>query len=245
MHATMELLLLRPNRKLISSSSLILLLLFLSRILSLQSNAYTIQVATRTTQQCSYSQRCALEVLIQQRTRYSNQCIFVLYAEERGSSSSSSNDSPKKKRRRKQPTNALSDTTSTQTQQQSKTFVKEEFDETDDMKDVDLTMMNEIAKYEFQNQLDVSTLTPTPGVVDDDAAINYLEAPLQSSSSTSTVSGAIRLPDIKEARKRKQMEEENARIQQEQDEQKVKIKRTDKEAFRRVRTMCFVFECIP
>ena len=46
--------------------------------------------------------------------------------------------------------------------------------------------------------------------------------------------GAIPLPDIKQALKKKAMEEELARIEEEKDEQRVRIKRTDKEAFAKV-----------
>lgn len=220
----MKLPLLRPKGKAIYFSSVItVLFLFVTRFSQL--DAYTVQVshahtrATKATQHCSL--RCQPAFLIQQRTRI-DQSFFVLHADERGIS----NDSPKKKRRRKQP--ASSDTTSDQVQRSS--VVDEEPNDTSTMNDIDLTMMNEIARYEFENKMDAPKL---PNVVDD--TINLFE-PQQSttSSAASTVSGAIPLPDIKEARKRKQMEEENARIQQEQDEQKVKIKRTDKEAFRRL-----------
>jgi hypothetical protein len=47
--------------------------------------------------------------------------------------------------------------------------------------------------------------------------------------------GAIPLPDIKQALKKKEMEEEIARFEEEKEVNKVRIKRTDKEAFRKVR----------
>lgn len=50
-----------------------------------------------------------------------------------------------------------------------------------------------------------------------------------------TPENVIRLPDIKEAKKKKQTEEELARMAEEEEKSKVKIKRSDKEAFRRVR----------
>jgi hypothetical protein len=56
-----------------------------------------------------------------------------------------------------------------------------------------------------------------------------------SSSSSGATDGAIPLPDIREARMRKRVEEEMAKMEQEKDENRVKIKRSDKEAFRRVR----------
>lgn len=154
---------------------------------------------------------------------------FGICAEETGRSVESS----KKKRRRRQPI-ASQDAPSTQDVQG--TSVTED---QGTIKDFDLTMMNEIVRYEFQNNPDAPTVTSFPNVVDDES-INPLGPQQSSTSLSSSVSGAIPLPDIKEARKRKQMEEEMARIQQEQDEQKVKIKRTDKEAFRRVSFFCLL-----
>jgi len=46
---------------------------------------------------------------------------------------------------------------------------------------------------------------------------------------------AIPLPDIKEAKRKKQMEEELARMEDEKEEKRVRIKRSDKEAFTKVR----------
>lgn len=65
------------------------------------------------------------------------------------------------------------------------------------------------------------------------------DEPIQSTATASEESGnsdntAIPLPDIREARRRKEIEEELARTEQEKEEQKVKIKRSDKEAFRKV-----------
>lgn len=47
--------------------------------------------------------------------------------------------------------------------------------------------------------------------------------------------GAIPLPDIREALKKKQLEEELARAQEEEEEQRVLVNRSDKEAFAKVR----------
>jgi hypothetical protein len=227
MDVTMKLSSPRPKGKAICSSSVITLLFLLATRFS-QLDAYTVHVSHTHTRAATTTQHCSLKCeparLIRKHAR-NDQRFFVLNADERGSS----NDSPKKKRRRKQPASA--DATSAEVQRRS--VLDEELNDTSTMNDIDLTMMNEIARYEFENKIDAPTLTALPNVVDD--TINLLE-PQQSTASAaaSTVSGAIPLPDIKEARKRKQMEEENARIQQEQDEQKVKIKRTDKEAFRRV-----------
>jgi hypothetical protein len=81
------------------------------------------------------------------------------------------------------------------------------------------TIMADLARLEFPN---------------DNNNNNNINNPSSEEPSSTTLSGAIALPDIKEARKRKQMEEEMARVELEKEEQKVRIKRTDKEAFRRV-----------
>jgi hypothetical protein len=62
----------------------------------------------------------------------------------------------------------------------------------------------------------------TKGVEDDELA-------------TQDTGGAIPLPDIKQTLRKKEMEEEIARMAEEKEEKKVRIKRTDKEAFRKVR----------
>ena len=46
--------------------------------------------------------------------------------------------------------------------------------------------------------------------------------------------GAIPLPDIKEALKKKEQEEQLARMEEEKEANKIKIKRTDKEALLKV-----------
>jgi len=62
-------------------------------------------------------------------------------------------------------------------------------------------------------------------------------SPQKPNASSNDESGAIPLPDIREARKKKQMEEELARQEEELEEKRVRIKRSDKEAFTRVRRM--------
>jgi hypothetical protein len=96
-------------------------------------------------------------------------------------------------------------------------------DETQPLTEADLSTISDIARFEFQNDkaMSMSILTEDLDIASTD-------------DSAPVVSGAIPLPDIREARKRKQLEEELAREAQEKEEQKVKIKRTDKEAFRRV-----------
>lgn len=54
-------------------------------------------------------------------------------------------------------------------------------------------------------------------------------------SDTQADSGAIPLPDIKQVLRKKFMEEELSRIEEEQEDQQVKIKRTDRKALLRVR----------
>ena len=224
----MNLLQLEPRGKLARSTSLqVLLLLIITLCPRLDAFSiplsHTCAITATVTHRSSI--RCVPDFLTQKRSSI-DQHLCVVHAEKVGSS----DNSPKKKRRRKQQPNASLDVSSAQVQ--NKIIVVEDLNDTSTMKDNDLTMMNEIARYEFQNKMDAPKVSTLPSIMTDDIA-NRLE-PQQSTSSSSTVSGAIPLPDIKEARKRKQMEEENARIQKEQHEQKVKIKRTDKEAFRRV-----------
>jgi len=87
----------------------------------------------------------------------------------------------------------------------------------------DMALIGEVAKFEFQTDKEMAM-----GVVNDDSKAASI-------SGGGSSNNAIPLPDIKEARKRKQMEEEIARMELEQEEQKVRIKRSDKAAFARVR----------
>lgn len=111
-------------------------------------------------------------------------------------------------------------------------------DESEMMTKEDMALIGEVAKFEFQTDKEMAM-----GVIDDDpkAASN--------SGGGGSSSNAIPLPDIKEARKKKQMEEELARMEQEKEEQKVRIKRSDKEAFAKVRFardwICLIrYECV-
>jgi hypothetical protein len=66
--------------------------------------------------------------------------------------------------------------------------------------------------------------------VEDDATVGAdLQADMQADS------GAIPLPDIKQVLRKKFLEEELTRIEEEQEDQTVKIKRTDRKAMARVR----------
>lgn len=108
----------------------------------------------------------------------------------------------------------------------------------------DLLTMTEIARFEFKGDKDSSMRTPlvpmpndpTKGATGskDTAAWSMDDPTFDNSIDSDKSSDVLPLPDIKEARKKKQMEEEMARMDQENEEQKVRIKRTDKEAFRRV-----------
>lgn len=93
--------------------------------------------------------------------------------------------------------------------------------EQDDEETVDISMINEVANFRFEPKNEGgSTATKT----DPDA--------------TATMGNrgtAIPLPDIKEARLKKQIEEELAKKEEEDEANKVRIKRSDKEAFRKVR----------
>ena len=94
----------------------------------------------------------------------------------------------------------------------------------------DVALIDEIAKFEFQTDKDFSMRAAV--LLDDDSQTAANSA---ASITDGRASNAISLPDIKEARKKKQMEEELARMEQEKEEQKVRIKRSDKAAFARVR----------
>jgi hypothetical protein len=228
MDATIQLLPFRPVKTRMTCKFLLMATMLLIVSLCPQLDAYTLPLSSTLTSRTRKAQQWLPLLMFQQRKRIDKPRI-ILRAEERRTGSI--DDSPKKKRRRKQ-----SPYTPSAPRPQGQITSIEDFNVTEDQgtiipsqdtkPNVDLTMMNEIANYEFQNK-------------QDDVTINLIEPQQSTSSSSSAVSGAIMLPDIKEARKRKQMEEEIARIQQQQDEQKVKIKRTDKEAFRKVR----LFQC--
>lgn len=144
----------------------------------------------------------------------------------------------KRKRRRKSPPASPSD----DPVQVSREIV-EDVDDVDDadgeddamaMTKEDLAAISEIARYEFQTDKKMGI----------SRGMEVASSQATSSSTSSSISGnAIPLPDIKEARKRKQMEEEIARTEQEKKDKKVRIKRSDKEAFRRVSTISLEGTC--
>ena len=61
---------------------------------------------------------------------------------------------------------------------------------------------------------------------------------METVASDSPGDDAIPLPDIKQARKKKEMEAQLARMEEEKEEKRVKIKRSDSEAFRKVGWWC-------
>lgn len=71
-----------------------------------------------------------------------------------------------------------------------------------------------------------------------DGSYDFLAVPTSGSNvakSTDSENTMIPLPDIKEVLKKKELEEELARIEEEQAETKVKIKRSDRKALAKVR----------
>ena len=120
---------------------------------------------------------------------------------------------------------------------------EEELDDDDDddnsikrMTKEDMTLMGEIARFEFQTDRELSMGAVQLLANADDKTVNAAATAADPTTSNGEgVSNVIPLPDIKEARKKKQMEEELNRMEQEKEEQKVRIKRSDKKAFARVR----------
>jgi hypothetical protein len=146
------------------------------------------------------------------------------------------NKNKRKRRRKKQP--AIDVTTTTDPQvgsssssspsvQEKSTVIRDDIGDIDDDEPLtpqDKATIADVARFEFQKDKEFSM-----GVANKVAATTTNPAP------STQPANAIPLPDIKEARKRKQMEEELAKVEQEQKENKVRIKRSDKEAFRKVR----------
>jgi hypothetical protein len=107
-------------------------------------------------------------------------------------------------------------------------------DEQVKMNNKDLLMLNEIARFEFQKDKEM-----TMGIPDDTKL--SLSSSSSVADSSSSIQAAIPLPDITEARRLKQEQNELQRLEQEQVETKIRIKRTDKEAFRKVCRICINF----
>jgi hypothetical protein len=140
----------------------------------------------------------------------------------------------KRKRRRKKPPAAPAQDPVKVSQEIVEGIPDNSFDDDDEEALIkqDLAAISEIARFEFQTDKEI-TMGVVPDIINNMATTS--SSSTSRSESSSSISGnAILLPDIKEARKKKQMEEEMARVEQEKEEQKVRIKRSDKEAFRRV-----------
>jgi hypothetical protein len=126
---------------------------------------------------------------------------------------------------------------------------EEEADVEDDDDPVDINLLNDIANFKFDpSQFDATSTSPPPSadpaafVVTNKAATT---ASTSTRTTTTTTTGGNRgtslpLPDIKEARKLKQLEEELASKAEKEESNKVRINRSDKEAFRKVRYMVFI-----
>lgn len=125
---------------------------------------------------------------------------------------------PKRKRRRKT-------LPSTPTQDPVKLLVENDDDDDDDDN-------NNIAEKWPAEKNDMATFGSKK---DKEISMGLTKLENDEDDTSGRSSDAISLPDIKEARKRKQLEEEMARMEQDREEQRVRIKRTDKKAMARVR----------
>jgi hypothetical protein len=92
----------------------------------------------------------------------------------------------------------------------------------------DIAVLNEIAKFEFQTDKEISmSIKETPIPESFDSITN----------TNTAMDTSIPLPDITEARKKKRLELEQKLMEEIKEETKVKIKRSDKEAFKKVRLL--------
>jgi len=147
------------------------------------------------------------------------------------------NKKTKRKRRRKKPP-AVPDQDPVKVSQQetvegvgrSSSSSESDDEEPEMLTPKDIAVIGDVAKFEFQTDKEMAM-----GFVADAADTAADDKSVTGNSRSET----IPLPDIKEARKRKQMEEELARMEQEKEAQKVKIKRSDKEAFAKVSAMFY------
>jgi hypothetical protein len=126
-----------------------------------------------------------------------------------------SGDNRKRKRRRKTVPGAVSPDPIKDAQEKIE-GVDSEANDGDGLTKDDLLNVARVANFEFNPISEIAV-----GIEDEKVA-------------QKTPENVIRLPDIKEAKKKKQTEEELARMAEEEEKSKVKIKRSDKEAFRRL-----------
>jgi hypothetical protein len=121
----------------------------------------------------------------------------------------------KKRRRRKQPPSGPGVPESTSAPEPMVSMD----DDFEDEEEVDISMLKDIANFKFDGEIagaDTSEVTPR-------------------GSDTIT----IPLPDIKDTLRKKELEEEMARIEEAEAEIRVKIKRSDKKAMAKVRIPCW------
>ena len=124
----------------------------------------------------------------------------------------------KKRRRRKQPPTAPGSPESIVTPEpmtSKEDDASGEDPDVDDDDEVDLSMLKDIANYKFDGEIGVSDTSK-----DSAPASDTLSLPL---------------PDIKDTLRKKELEEEMARIEQEESSTRVKIKRNDRKAMAKVR----------
>ena len=126
----------------------------------------------------------------------------------------------KKRRRRKQPPAAPGSPESSVTPEPMASMddsaSEEDLDDDDDEDEINISMLKDIASYKFDGEIAVSDTSK-----DSAPAINSLSLPL---------------PDIKDTLRKKELEEEMARIEEEESSSRVKIKRSDRKAMAKVRS---------
>lgn len=128
----------------------------------------------------------------------------------------------KKRRRRKQPPGApVNPETSSISEPAISVEELASADDLDDDDEVDVSMLKDIAKFKFDGQV----LGPESTENTDSEGDNT----------------ALPLPDIKDTLRKKELEEEMARIEEEEAETRVKIKRSDRKAMSKVSSPLFGF----
>ena len=126
----------------------------------------------------------------------------------------------KKRRRRKQPPAAPGSPESSVTPEPMASMddsaSEEDLDDDEDEDEINISMLKDIASYKFDGEIAVSDTSK-----DSAPAMNSLSLPL---------------PDIKDTLRKKELEEEMARIEEEESSSRVKIKRSDRKAMAKVRS---------
>lgn len=142
----------------------------------------------------------------------------------------------KRKRRRKRKDQASAVVDEVKTSQPRKVEAVEQVEQpAEEITEEELGQIADVAKFEFDKGGADEKSTQGEGVfVQPDDSI---QKGIQNEEITSTVSqtdGAIPLPDIREALEKKKEKEEQARLEEQKELDKVKIKRSDKEAFKKL-----------